>query len=32
VRHTATGDRVTLGVPDAQRLPFADGTFDAVIC
>jgi SAM-dependent methyltransferase len=26
------GDRVTLGVADAQRLPFADGTFDAVIC
>jgi SAM-dependent methyltransferase len=31
-RRAGTGDRVTLGVADAQRLPFADGTFDAVIC
>jgi SAM-dependent methyltransferase len=32
VRRAGTDDRVTLGVADAQCLPFADGTFDAVIC
>jgi SAM-dependent methyltransferase len=32
VRRARIDDRVTLGVADAQRLPFADGIFDAVIC
>jgi SAM-dependent methyltransferase len=32
VQRTDVADRVTLNVADAQHLPFADGTFDAVIC